>query len=128
VACGVGAVLVQAAHVVGPGSLAVGIDLAEPMAAVAASKLQRLDQAHGVVAVMDAERLGLWAGWFDVVCCASAIYLLSDRPRRRSPRSRPAVKPMGRCTGGPRWSMPSLRGDVTRLLCLSSAAGVWFHA
>jgi 2-polyprenyl-3-methyl-5-hydroxy-6-metoxy-1,4-benzoquinol methylase len=28
---------------------------------------------------MDAERLGLWAGWFDVVCCASAIYLLDDQ-------------------------------------------------
>jgi ubiquinone/menaquinone biosynthesis C-methylase UbiE len=38
VACGAGAVLVQAAHVVGPGSLAVGIDLPEPMAAVAASR------------------------------------------------------------------------------------------
>jgi SAM-dependent methyltransferase len=29
--------------------------------------------------VMDAERLGLRAGWFDVVCCASAIYLLADQ-------------------------------------------------
>ena len=28
---------------------------------------------------MDAERLGLRAGWFDVVCCASAIYLLDDQ-------------------------------------------------
>jgi SAM-dependent methyltransferase len=28
---------------------------------------------------MVAERLGLPAGWFDVVCCASAIYLLSDQ-------------------------------------------------
>jgi SAM-dependent methyltransferase len=28
---------------------------------------------------MDAERLGLRAGWFDVVCCASAIYRLGDQ-------------------------------------------------
>jgi ubiquinone/menaquinone biosynthesis C-methylase UbiE len=79
VACGSGAVLVQAARVVGPGGLAVGIDLAEPMAAVAARRLQRLDQGRGAVAVMDAERLGLVDAWFDVVCCASAIYLLGDQ-------------------------------------------------
>jgi hypothetical protein len=28
--------------------------------------------------MIDAERLGLRAGWFDVVCCASAIYLLGS--------------------------------------------------
>jgi ubiquinone/menaquinone biosynthesis C-methylase UbiE len=79
VACGSGAVLVPAARLAGPAGLAIGIDLAEPMAAVAARQLQRLDQHRGAVAVMDAERLGLRAGWFDVVCCASAIYLLGDR-------------------------------------------------
>jgi O-methyltransferase / aklanonic acid methyltransferase len=79
VACGTGAVLVPAARLAGPAGLAVGVDLAEPMAAVAARQLQRLDQGRGVVAVMDAERLGLRAGWFDVVCCASAIYLLGDQ-------------------------------------------------
>jgi ubiquinone/menaquinone biosynthesis C-methylase UbiE len=79
VACGAGAVLVQAARPVGPAGLAVGVDLAEPMAAVAAGKLRQLGQGRGAVAVMDAERLGLRAGWFDVVCCASAIYLLDDQ-------------------------------------------------
>lgn len=78
-ACGSGAVLVPAACLVGPAGLAVGVDLAEPMAAVTAGQLRRLDQGRGVVAVMDAERLGLRAGWFDVVCCASAIYLLDDQ-------------------------------------------------
>jgi O-methyltransferase / aklanonic acid methyltransferase len=79
VACGSGAVLVPAARLAGPAGLAIGIDLAEPMAAVAARQLQRLDQGRGAVAVMDAERLGLQGGWFDVVCCASAIYLLGDQ-------------------------------------------------
>jgi SAM-dependent methyltransferase len=79
VACGAGAVLVQAARLVGPGGLTVGVDLAEPMAAVVAGQLRRLDQDRGVVAVMDAERLALRAGWFDLVCCASAIYLLDDQ-------------------------------------------------
>ncbi len=36
VACGTGAVLVQAARLTGPAGLAVGIDFAEPMATVAA--------------------------------------------------------------------------------------------
>jgi ubiquinone/menaquinone biosynthesis C-methylase UbiE len=58
VACGSGAVLVPAARLAGPAGLAIGIDLAEPMAAVAARQLQRLDQHRGAVAVMDAERLG----------------------------------------------------------------------
>jgi ubiquinone/menaquinone biosynthesis C-methylase UbiE len=79
VACGTGAVLVQAARLAGPAGLAAGIDLAEPMAAVAARQLQRLGLGRGAVTVMDAERLGLRAAWFDVVCCASAIYLLGDQ-------------------------------------------------
>jgi ubiquinone/menaquinone biosynthesis C-methylase UbiE len=79
VACGAGAVLVPAARLVGPTGLAVGVDLAEPMAAVAARRLLRQGRSCGAVAVMDGERLGLRAGWFDVVCCASAIYLLGDQ-------------------------------------------------
>jgi ubiquinone/menaquinone biosynthesis C-methylase UbiE len=79
VACGSGAVLVQAARLAGPAGLAVGVDLAEPMAAVAAGQLRRLDQGRGAVAVMDAERLGRRTGWFDMICCASAIYLLGDQ-------------------------------------------------
>jgi ubiquinone/menaquinone biosynthesis C-methylase UbiE len=73
VACGTGAVLVKAARLAGPAGLAVGVDLAEPMAAVAARKLQQLGQGRGVVAVMDAERLSLRAGRFDVVCRAGAM-------------------------------------------------------
>ena len=78
VACGAGAVLVPAAQLVGPTGLAVGVDLAEPMAAVAARRL-RQSRSRGAVAVMDAERLGLRAGCFDVICCASAIYLIGDQ-------------------------------------------------
>jgi ubiquinone/menaquinone biosynthesis C-methylase UbiE len=45
VACGTGAVLVQAAGLVGPTGLVVGVDLAEPMVAVAARRLQQMDPA-----------------------------------------------------------------------------------
>jgi SAM-dependent methyltransferase len=79
VACGTGAVLVPAARLVGPTGVAVGVDLAAPMAAAAAGRLRRLEQGRGAVAVMDAERLGLRDARFDVVCCASAIYLLDDQ-------------------------------------------------
>ena len=79
VACGTGAVLVEAARLVGPSGLAVGIDLAEPMAAAAARRLQQPAQDRAAVAVMDAEQLGLRPARFDVVCCASAIYLIGDQ-------------------------------------------------
>jgi SAM-dependent methyltransferase len=79
VACGTGAVLVEAARLAGPAGLAVGVDLAEPMATMAAGRLHQEGQRQAAVAVMDAERLGLRAAWFDVVCCASAIYLLPDQ-------------------------------------------------
>jgi cyclopropane fatty-acyl-phospholipid synthase-like methyltransferase len=39
VACSAGALVVPAARLVGRGGLAVGVDLAEPMAAVAARQL-----------------------------------------------------------------------------------------
>jgi SAM-dependent methyltransferase len=130
VACGAGAVLVPAVRLVGPAGLAVGIDVAEPMAAVAASKLQRLSQGRGAVVVMDAERLGLWAGWFDVVCCASAIYLLDGqatavrgwlevlRPggvlttggRCRHPRGQPAARRL-LGPGAPTVTSPSTRAS-----------------
>jgi ubiquinone/menaquinone biosynthesis C-methylase UbiE len=109
VACGAGAVLVPAARLVGPAGLAIGVDLAEPMAAVAAGGLRRLGQGRGAVAVMDAERLGLRAGWFDVVCCASAIYLLGDQAaairswsRLLRPGGRLAISEFGDLDG--RWA------------------------
>ena len=95
VACGAGAVLVPAARLVGPAGLAVGVDLAEPMAAEAAGRLRRLGQGRGMVAVMDAGRLGLRAGWFDVVCCASSIYLLDDQAAAIGSWSR-LLRPGGR--------------------------------
>jgi SAM-dependent methyltransferase len=79
VACGTGAVLVEAARRAGPTGMAVGVHLAEPMAAAAARRLRRLGRGRGAVAVMDAGRLGLREARFDLVCCASAVYLLDDQ-------------------------------------------------
>jgi SAM-dependent methyltransferase len=81
VACGTGAGLLEAAHRAGPDGLAVGVDLAEPMAAQAARRLRTLRRgpAAAAVAVMDAEQPALGPGSFDVVCVASAIYLLREQ-------------------------------------------------
>jgi SAM-dependent methyltransferase len=49
------------------------------MAAAAARRLRPPGRGRGAVAVMDAERLGLREARFDLVCCASAIYLLGDQ-------------------------------------------------
>lgn len=83
VACGTGAALLEATRRVGPDGLVVGIDLAEPMAAEAARRVRTAWYGRGpaAVAVMDAEQLGLRAASFDVVCLASAIYLLRGQAR-----------------------------------------------
>jgi SAM-dependent methyltransferase len=84
VACGTGAGLLEAARRVGPDGLVIGVDLAEPMVARAAERLRALGHgrspaAVAAVAVMDAERPALRRGSFDVVCVASAIYLLHEQ-------------------------------------------------
>ncbi len=79
VACGTGAALLEAARRAGPDGMVVGIDLAEPMVAEAARRLRARGPGCGAVAVMDAERLALQPASFDVVCCASAVYLLGDQ-------------------------------------------------
>jgi ubiquinone/menaquinone biosynthesis C-methylase UbiE len=81
VACGTGAALLEAACLAGPDGFMVGVDLAEPMAARTARRLETLDHAGpaGTAMVMDAERLGFQAASFDVVYCASAIYALNDQ-------------------------------------------------
>ncbi len=81
VACGTGAALLEAARRADPGGLAVGIDVAEPMVAQAAQRLRALGlgRSPAAVAVMDAEQLGLRPASFDVVCLASAVYLLAEQ-------------------------------------------------
>lgn len=97
VACGTGAALVEAARRVRPGGLAVGIDLAEPMAAEAARRVLEARGSRGpaAVAVMDAELPGLRAGSFDVVCLASAVYLM-DEPARTLNGLLALLRPGGR--------------------------------
>jgi len=78
VACGTGIAALEAARWAGPDGRVLGIDLAQPMAAQAARRLRVLGQGPAAVAVMDAEQPGLQPASFNVVCVASAIYLLHD--------------------------------------------------
>jgi ubiquinone/menaquinone biosynthesis C-methylase UbiE len=95
VACGTGAAAIEAARLAGPDGVVIGVDLAPPMAAEAARRLQTLGSANLGVAVMDAERLGLRPRSFDVVCCASAVYLLHDQAAALR-RWRQLLRPGGR--------------------------------
>jgi SAM-dependent methyltransferase len=79
VACGTGIAALEAARRARPDGRVLGIDLAEPMAAQAARRLRVLGQGRAAVAVMDAEQPGLQPASFDVVCVASAIYLMPDQ-------------------------------------------------
>jgi ubiquinone/menaquinone biosynthesis C-methylase UbiE len=76
VATGTGTALLEAAPSAGPAGKVVGVDLAEPMVAEARRRLRGAGVANAAVLVMDAEALGFWAGSFDAVLCASALYLL----------------------------------------------------
>ena len=95
VACGTGAAALEAARLAGPGGVVIGVDLAAPMAAEAARRLRTLGSANFGVAVMDAERLGLRPRSFDVVFCASAVYLLHDQAAALR-RWRELLRPDGR--------------------------------
>jgi SAM-dependent methyltransferase len=95
VACGTGAAALEAARLAGPDGMVIGVDLAAPMVAQTARRLRALRCASGGVAVMDAERLGLRPRSFDVVCCASAVYLL-DGQAATLRRWRQVLRPGGR--------------------------------
>ena len=95
VACGTGAAALEAARLASPDGMVIGVDLAASMAAEAARRLRALGRAAGGVAVMDAARLGLRPRSFDLVCCASAVYLLHNQAAALR-RWRQVLRPGGR--------------------------------
>jgi ubiquinone/menaquinone biosynthesis C-methylase UbiE len=94
VATGTGAALVDAARRVGQAGLVVGVDLAEPMVTEARGRVRQSGVGNVAVAVMDAEALGFRGGSFDVVMCASALYLL-PRPEEALRGFRAVLGPGG---------------------------------
>jgi O-methyltransferase/aklanonic acid methyltransferase len=70
VACGTGAALMPAAKAVGPGGLAVGVELSEAVFRRVGGATDAGSGPRNFVACMDAQQLAVRAGSFDVAVCA----------------------------------------------------------
>ncbi len=76
IACGSGAVSVEAARAVGPGGQVLGVDLSERMIDTAARRVQEKSLANCSFARMDAESLAVPDRSFDVaLCCLGLMYM-----------------------------------------------------
>jgi SAM-dependent methyltransferase len=78
VATGTGAVLLQAARLVGDQGRVVGIDLTQAMLDRAADEIERRSIGRAELRVMDAEGLEFMDASFDCVFCAFTLPILSD--------------------------------------------------
>jgi SAM-dependent methyltransferase len=109
VACGTGAFTREFARAVGPGGLALGLDVSEPMLrrAVEETRDAALPQAAWIRA--DAEELPFRPGSFDGVCCFAALNLMAN-PMRALDRMAEILRPGGRIA-----LFTSVRGRSTAL-------------
>ncbi len=95
VATGTGAAAIAAARLVGAKGRVTGIDLAEGMLDRAYDNAQRQGLNNVDLHTMDAEQLEFRDGYFDVVICAAALYLVPDMLRCLKEVAR-VLKPGGR--------------------------------
>jgi len=95
VGAGTGEALLAATARSGPRGWAGGVDLAPAMLARAAAALRARGLADARLSVMDAERLALAGGAFDVVLCAFALSSI-PRPERALAEIRRVLRPGGR--------------------------------
>jgi ubiquinone/menaquinone biosynthesis C-methylase UbiE len=114
VACGTGNFTRDYGRSVGPGGLAVGIDVSPTMLerAVAATAGRGLDQVAYVRG--DAQELPFKASSFDAVCCFAAFHLFPD-PMRALDRMTRVLTPGGRIA-----LFTSVRGQSAPLRTLES--------
>lgn len=95
VGAGTGEALLVATAQCGPRGWAIGIDLVPAMLARAAAALRARGLSDARLSVMDAERLALAGGAFDVVLCAFALSSIS-RPEEALAEVRRVLRPGGR--------------------------------
>jgi ubiquinone/menaquinone biosynthesis C-methylase UbiE len=81
IACGTGWATMAAAKASGDSGKVVGIDIAEKLLDVARKKAGAAGLANVEYRVGDAEALELDNDGFDIVLCASSIFLLTDIPK-----------------------------------------------
>jgi len=76
--CGTGASAIPAARAVGPSGQVTGVDVAEPLLALARARAAGLPQAE--FRLGDATRTGLPGASFDAVICVFGVFFVPDRP------------------------------------------------
>jgi len=96
VAAGRGACLFAAAEHIGPAGVIHAVDISESMVALLAGDIEARQLANAAVSRMDAQALSFPAASYDVVLCASALFLLPD-PMAAAREFLRVLRPGGRC-------------------------------
>jgi SAM-dependent methyltransferase len=107
--CGAGASVVPAAHAVGPSGTVVGVDIADPLLALARQRLAREGLTNTELVRSDATATGFADGSFDAVVCVFGVFFVADMPAFVREMWR-MVRPGGRLavtTWGPGWLEPA---------------------
>ncbi len=109
VCCGAGASAIPAAQAVGPAGRVLGLDLAEPLLALASQRAADLGLVNVSFEQRDATDSGLDSGSFDAVVCVFGVFFAADIPGFVGEMWR-LVRPGGTLavtTWGPGWCEPA---------------------
>ena len=109
VCCGAGASALPAAAAVGPSGSVVGLDLSEPLLALARYRAAALHLRNVIFEQRDATSSGFASGSFDAVVCVFGVFFVNDMPAFVSELWR-LVRPGGTLaitTWGPGWCEPA---------------------
>jgi ubiquinone/menaquinone biosynthesis C-methylase UbiE len=109
VCCGAGASALPAARAVGPAGSVLGLDLAQPLLALARQRGANLGLTNVSFRECDATASGLRSGSFDAVVCVFGVFFAADMPAFVAEMWR-LVRPGGTLaitTWGPDWSEPA---------------------
>ena len=111
VCCGAGASALPAARAVGPTGSVLGLDLAEPLLAMARKRAATLGLRNVSFRECDATAAGLESASFDAVVCVFGVFFAADMPAFVAEMWR-LVRPGGTLaitTWGPDWCEPASR-------------------
>ena len=109
VCCGAGASALPAARAVGPSGNVLGLDLAEPLLALARQRAATLGLRNVSFRECDATAAGLESGSFDAVVCVFGVFFAADMAGFVAEMWR-LVRPGGKLaitTWGPGWCEPA---------------------
>jgi ubiquinone/menaquinone biosynthesis C-methylase UbiE len=109
VCCGAGGSAIPAARSVGPSGSVLGLDLAEPLLALARERARTVGLRNVSFRACDATSTGLKSGFFDAVVCVFGVFFAADMPAFVAEMWR-LVRPGGTLaitTWGPHWCEPA---------------------